>query len=246
MSIIYWGICWFAGLWLASVSGLSLPIWLVIGAVGGAGAVLFGRQAHARVTLLCLCALGWGAARYTTAVPQINSTHIAAYNDTANVTLTGLVVDEPDVRDRSVNLRLAADTITFPDGSSQAVDGLVLVRAFRFPVIAYGTRVEVTGNLETPRNMEDFNYQEYLARQGIHSLVHLPSLTILAESQGGSLYQAIFAFKGRAQATINRLFPEPQASLLTGILLGNDTGIPQGLDDAFRITGMSHIIAISG
>ena len=36
------------------------------------------------------------------------------------------------------------------------------------------------------------------------------------------------------------------ACLLTGILLGDDSGMPRALDDAFRETGMTHIIAISG
>jgi competence protein ComEC len=40
--------------------------------------------------------------------------------------------------------------------------------------------------------------------------------------------------------------PEPQASLLTGILLGDDSGIPKSVQDTFRATGTSHMIAISG
>jgi competence protein ComEC len=40
--------------------------------------------------------------------------------------------------------------------------------------------------------------------------------------------------------------PEPQASLLTGILLGDDAGIPKSVQEAFRTTGTSHVIAISG
>ena len=39
---------------------------------------------------------------------------------------------------------------------------------------------------------------------------------------------------------------EPQASPLTGILLGDDSGIPKSVQDAFRTTGASHLIAISG
>jgi competence protein ComEC len=40
--------------------------------------------------------------------------------------------------------------------------------------------------------------------------------------------------------------PEPQASLLAGILLGEGSGMPKSVQDAFRTTGTSHIIAISG
>ena len=39
---------------------------------------------------------------------------------------------------------------------------------------------------------------------------------------------------------------EPAGSLLTGILIGDDNGLPQDLADDFRVTGMTHIIAISG
>ena len=58
----------------------------------------------------------------------------------------------------------------------------------------------------------------------------------------------LYAFKARAKNVIVQTLrvPEPQASLLTGILLGDDSGIPKSVQDAFRTTGTSHIIAISG
>ncbi len=40
--------------------------------------------------------------------------------------------------------------------------------------------------------------------------------------------------------------PEPQASLLTGILLGDDSCLPKATADAFKTTGITHLIAISG
>jgi competence protein ComEC len=45
---------------------------------------------------------------------------------------------------------------------------------------------------------------------------------------------------------IYKLFPEPEASLLAGILLGADKSIPGEVQQAFKNTGTSHIIAISG
>jgi predicted membrane metal-binding protein len=60
----------------------------------------------------------------------------------------------------------------------------------------------------------------------------------------------LYAFKARA--TLTRVVaqtlrvPAPQASLLTGILPGDDAGIPKSVQAAFRLTGTSHIIAISG
>lgn len=55
---------------------------------------------------------------------------------------------------------------------------------------------------------------------------------------------------GRIEATvvgyIRRGFNEPQASLLSGIILGNQTGMPAELTRAFQATGTTHIVALSG
>jgi hypothetical protein len=42
------------------------------------------------------------------------------------------------------------------------------------------------------------------------------------------------------------LWPDPEASLLAGILLGVESGIPADVKEAFAATGTSHIIAFSG
>ena len=246
MTAVYVGIAWLMGIWLAASLDWTLSVWLTVGALGFVGGALFRRQRPVSLALFCLAALGMGGGRYGTAVPHITSSHIAFYNDSETLTMTGLVVDEPDVRDRFTNLRVRVETVTLPDGSQQPVTGDILVRAFRYPEIPYGARLELQGRLETPPEWEDFSYKNYLARQGVHSLVNTPQLTVRAENEGNPLYQAIFAFKARAQAAINRLIPEPQAALLSGILLGNDNGLAPDLADDFRNTGMTHIIAISG
>ncbi len=50
----------------------------------------------------------------------------------------------------------------------------------------------------------------------------------------------------RSIAQFKALFPEPEASLLSGILLGIESGISPQVRQAFNATGTTHIIAISG
>jgi competence protein ComEC len=73
-----------------------------------------------------------------------------------------------------------------------------------------------------------------------------PRVTVLARDQGFAPLAWLYSFKARAKNVIAQILPEPQASLLTGILLGDDSGIPKSVQDAFRTTGTSHLIAISG
>ncbi|KAA3654364.1 MAG: DNA internalization-related competence protein ComEC/Rec2 [Chloroflexi bacterium] len=245
MIIVYLAICWFLGIWLASICNMPFTLWLILAGVSLIGTLLFRKR---RIALLfaCIAVVGFGGLRYETAVPTINQSHAAFYNDTEPITFTGLVVDEPNVRDRITDLRVDVDTLIQPDGKEMSINGKVLVQTFHYPVIDYGTRIKVTGMLETPPENEDFSYKDYLARQDIHSLLFLPQIEVLAENEGNPIYHTIFAIKRQAHATINQLIAEPQASLLAGILLGNDNGLPPDLDQAFRVTGMTHIIAISG
>jgi competence protein ComEC len=162
------------------------------------------------------------------------------------VVLEGVVVGEPDERDRYTNLRVRAERLTLPDGAELEVEGLALVKADRYPERHYGDRVRVEGVLETPPVLEDFSYKDYLARQGIHSMIRRAQVELLAENQANPLAYHLFAFKRHARSTVARLLPEPQAALLTGILLGVETGIPADLMDDFSATGTTHIIAISG
>jgi len=245
VTLIYLGIAWLAGIFLNSLLNLPALFLTLVGLVPLVSLFLWRENLRVRLVSVCALALLLGAWRYSSVIPYFGEGSLAYYNEQGWVKLKGVVSGEPDVRDTYTNLRVAAESLVLGD-QKYAVTGTVLVRAPRYPEYRYGDRLEIEGLLETPPEFEDFSYREYLARQGIHSLLHRPRITFLARGQGNFFYAKLYAFKGRAQATIARLLPEPQASLLTGILLGVETGIPADLMADFSATGTTHIIAISG
>jgi len=246
MTLVYLAIAWLAG--IALMEAISLP-WQVLPVLGLAaflGLLLWRDNARVRLGALCALMLALGAGRLLLAVPHFDESSLATYNDAGWVRLEGIVVGEPDERERYTNLRVRAERLRLPDGTELEVEGMALVKAARYPQRYYGDRVLVEGLLETPPVFEEFSYREYLARQDIHSLVRRAQVTLLAEKQANPLLCRLFAFKRYAQSTIASILPEPQAALLTGILLGVDTGIPDELMDDFSATATTHIIAISG
>jgi competence protein ComEC len=160
------------------------------------------------------------------------------------------------VRDTYVNLRVEADTLLIEGAQSAiSIKGPVLVQVPRFPAFNYGDRIRAHGILQSPPEFEDFSYTDYLARQGIYSILRRATATPISNSLNPpnrilsfelTLFHPLYALKARALTAIAQTFPEPQGSLLSGILLGVETGIPDSLKDAFRKTGTSHIVAISG
>ncbi len=185
MRLVYLCICWFCGIFFASQINWDASIWVGVATAVFILGLILHRWFQGAWLMLGLGMLCLGGARYTISLPVIDESHVAYYNDTgATVGLIGVVTDEPDVRDTYVNLRVAVERITFHDGSSQPVGGTVLAMTDRFPVIPYGTQVTVNGRLATPPEDEDFSYKDYLARQGVHSMIVLAQVDVLAEDAG--------------------------------------------------------------
>jgi len=248
--LIPYTIAWLIGIWIASRIALPNLALGFVAVVAIAGIILVWRTPKPRWAFVLALAAMLGALRFNFAQPHFNQTSLATYNDQAlPVIVEGIIVGEPDARDAYTNLRVEADHLLISNldsGVTRTVRGLVLVQAPPFTDFHYGDRVQAEGKLQTPTDSGGFSYREYLARQGVYSLMSRPRVTELARDQGFAPLAWLYSFKSRAKNVVAQILPEPQASLLTGILLGDDSGIPKSVQDAFRATGTSHMIAISG
>ena len=249
MPLIPVTVAWLIGIWLASC--IALPS-VALGLAASAallGVILWRRAPKPRWFFVLVLAAILGALRYNLAQPRFDRTTLATYNDQPKPSIVeGIIIAEPDARDAYTDLRVEADKLIITDQPTQTVRGLVLVQAPPFTDFRYGDRVRAEGKLQTPTDSGDFSYREYLARQGVYSLMSRPRVTVLARDRGFAPLAWLYSFKAHAKNVIAQTLrvPEPQASLLTGILLGDDSGIPKSVQDAFRTTGTSHVISISG
>jgi competence protein ComEC len=201
---------------------------------------------------LLLISLALGAIRYQLAQPKFDPRFIAYYNDQGTeATIEGLVCSPPDVRDTYTNLRIRVEQLaTAPQGAEgaqfQLVHGLLLARVGNPNSYQYGDLVRLQGKIVTPSVSEDFSYRDYLTHQGIFSTIGYPKTSLIKSEQGNLVYAAIYALRQRALNLVYAFYPDPEAGLMAGILLGVEAGIPQEVQEAFRQTGTSHIIVISG
>jgi len=198
-------------------------------------------------SFILFIALALGAARYQISVPDFDAFHIAFYNDRDyDLLVTGTLVEPPDYRDSYTNLRLKVSAVDTGDSELPIKDSLILVRVPNNQIFQYGDVLRLRGKLKTPPENEDFSYRDYLAAKNIHAYMTNAEVTVLPEKGGYSIIAALYSFKQKSLDNIYRMFPDPESSLLAGILLGVDTGLTQELQQAFKNTGTAHIIAISG
>ena len=88
-----------------------------------------------------------------------------------------------------------AETVTVA-GATHPVTGDLLVQAGRFPGYAYGDRLRVRGQLQTPPVLDDFDYRRYLAQRGIHSLMRRATVERVAEDQGSPFWALLYWAEG--------------------------------------------------
>lgn len=192
-----------------------------------------------------------GALRYQVAQPKIDPTHSAYYNDRGSVEIVGVVSGPPETRDSYTGLNITVESLTILSSDAslaepKTIHGQLLLQVMPGSAYAYGDRLSIRGQLQTPPDSGDFSYQKYLARQGIHSLMQYASLRVLERETGNPVLAAIYRVKARSQVVLQQIMPSPESDLLRGILLGDESGLSPQLKAAYKLTGTSHIIAISG
>jgi len=158
-----------------------------------------------------------------------------------NINFIGIVCQEPDVRQTNTKL-----TIKLIEASPQSINGKILITTGRYPEYQYGDRLKITGNLQIPHVFEDFNYQDYLAKDGIYSVIYYPQVELIERNQGNFIYAKILQLKDKLREPIYQNLSPPQSSILAAILLGDKRRISADLKEKLNIAGIRHITAVSG
>jgi len=155
------------------------------------------------------------------------------------VKLTGIIVEDPDVRENST--RLIFET----EGEK------VLIVTKKYPEFEYGEKISVEGKLDVPQNFQttdgrDFDYVSYLAKDAIFHEIAFPKVTILSKGNGNLIITSLLFVKRSFMWSVSQSIPEPGASLMGGLLLGTKRALSQNIQNDFRTAGIIHIVVLSG
>src|SRR3990172_7144688 len=119
-------------------------------------------------------------------------------------------------------------------------------------VPAYGDRIRGLVKLRRPRgylNPGGFDYPLHLRTLGVTLEGWVGEGDILERrgtGEGSIVHNWAYALRARMIRAVNQLLPQDEASLLAAITLGERTGIPSQINQAFLGSGTYHILAISG
>lgn len=245
---LYFCLAFISGIFINSIVFVPRLALLGILILGILPVSIFWRRKTSAVIGFCLLFLALGIWRHQISELRITNYELGEYNDPAQeITLTGTVIREPDIREKSIKLTIAVEQCA--ENRSRRI-GSVLVTVPRYSGYDYGDKLKITGKLETPKELEDFNYKDYLAKDGIYSVIYWPRLELLEKNnyQGMSsvVYAKVLQFKNKLRKSIYRSLSPPHSSILGAMILGDKSGLSSGLKEKLNAAGVRHITAVSG
>ena len=234
----------------------ALVLWSIAGAaLWSAAALHAGRRGLVAVGCACALLLAAGAWWGDSASQQAVDEALSPLFVEEQVTLRGVVLTGPGAQRRTAYRFQLGELHRETGGDWQPVAGRVQVTAQpsagmalerAAPHVRYGDRLTLTGGIESPPVFDDFDYREYLARQGVGAVARFPALTLEGEGAGSPLLRRVYAVRATLSASLQRSLPEPASALARSLLLGQRRGLPDEIRQDFIETGTSHLLAISG
>lgn len=243
--------------WLALASGLWC-VWVLC---------LRTQRLHTAATSLLLCVAAIGGAHHHAfwSIGDADDISLFADFDRRLVRLSGDVIDEPEhqpgqpmtemsifpPRERTV-CRLRCRSIA-NDGGAIPVTGIVRFEVAGMIPLLIGDEITVLGWISKPtppRNPGGFDYAHFLRSKQIRAIVSTDHPESVEVTANASSPYSPGRVRSRIRDSYRRLFHETLSEdavpVAQSLFLGDRTSLPDDVQQAFRVTGSMHILAISG
>jgi competence protein ComEC len=137
------------------------------------------------------------------------------------------------------------------EGTEEEEKYKILVSTDRYPEFYYGDVVTVSGTLRKPENFitesgREFDYVQYLAKDEIYYSISFADIELVEGGEEKGFRSFLFSIKNSFLSAIARIIPEPESSLLGGILFGAKQSLGEETEQNFIDTGTIHIVVLSG
>jgi competence protein ComEC len=110
----------------------------------------------------------------------------------------------------------------------------------RWPAADTGAVLRVRGRLEALGR-----FDSYQRRRGAHAVLRADALALTGRRRGGAA-GALDGVRARAEHALEAGLEPSQASLLRGMVLGQDEQLSEPVREDFRRSGLAHLLAASG
>lgn len=180
--------------------------------------------------LLCLCLIGAMYVSYQ--IYTFDSKYIDKTNLTLNVTI----------------LTHKEETEFYYKYTCKTTDKdkfVILFKKNDINIFSVGERLNIDGEFMLPdvaRNKGGFNYRRFLNSEGIYGMIKVENCIRLKDKNNNLIY----IFQNLIHDNLRKIFSSEHAGVLSGMIVGETSSIPENIKEYFQKAGVTHLLAVSG
>ena len=115
--------------------------------------------------------------------------------------------------------------------------------------LQYGDKIKIKGEFiepEVERNYGGFNYKEYLKSLNIYGTIKANSVKVIGKDKMSFISKLSNSICIEIEKNLDIFFKNDVSGIIKGIVLGDKSNIDEDIQENFRISGISHVLAVSG
>ena len=161
------------------------------------------------------------------------------------VSIEGVIVS--DIEEKSAHNRYTVEILRINGVKPEKKSSVLVYEPYPTECLT-GEKVAFSGRLNRPENFLSsservFQYEKYLRQFSIYAITTVQESPCTGKKQR---YTPFAKLRKRLVTAMSTFLPTQEASLLSGLVLGLRGSLSPELLDAFRVTGLIHIIVLSG
>jgi len=177
-----------------------------------------------------------------------NNKYDNLYKDKENIKLIGIIVSNK--KEKEYKDIYKVKVVNINDSSKYKNTYLYLsVNKKLNNKIQYGDTVKVEGEFcvaKEQRNYGGFNYRQYLKTLKIYGTVNVKKVESISNNSLNPILMISNNISSTIKENIQKTITNDNANILKGLLLGDTSEIEEEIQDDFRISNISHVLAVSG
>lgn len=173
------------------------------------------------------------------------------YKNIEEITAVATIVGNPKEKEYKTTYKIKVESVNGNREYKNTYLQLEIKKANDGITYKYGQKLLIAGTFKEAdgkRNNSGFDYKEYLKINKIHGIITAKqeSIKVLKEKNLNIVLININECSNKIKENANKLFDKNEANLLSGILIGDKEGIEKEVQENFRDSNLSHMLAVSG
>jgi competence protein ComEC len=161
-----------------------------------------------------------------------------------NIEIKGFIKTYPKQKNNKIEFILDAKQLK-QEEKWVNINEEILVKKYGIHDFSYGDSLLINGEIILPKNFNQFNYKRFLEKDNIFTIINNPKISKI-NNKNNDFWKNIFKLREFFENKIRENIPFPESEYALGIVLGAEYGIPENIINNFNITGLRHLLALSG